>query len=46
MIGGPRVEIPPRLGESKITLADINICKKVLGFQPKVSLKDWIKNNQ
>ena len=46
MIGGPRVEIPPRLGESKITLADINICKKVLGFQPKVSLKDWINNNQ
>lgn len=34
--------IPPRLGESRQTLANIDKAKSVLGWQPKVSLKDYI----
>lgn len=34
--------IPPRIGETKITLADNSKIKKVFGWEPKVNLKDWI----
>jgi len=44
MIGGQTKNIPPRPGESKITLADNNLAKELLGWQPTVNLPDWIKN--
>ena len=34
--------IEPRVGESRETLADIEKVKTVLGWEPKVKLKDWI----
>jgi UDP-glucose 4-epimerase len=41
IIGGPTIKIPPRL-EPKETLADNSLAKKLLGWQPKVQLPDWI----
>jgi UDP-glucose 4-epimerase len=34
--------IPPRIGETKVTLADNFKIKKVFGWEPKVNLKEWI----
>jgi UDP-glucose 4-epimerase len=42
MIGGNKTHIPARLGESRITLADITKIKKHLKWAPKVKLTDWI----
>jgi nucleoside-diphosphate-sugar epimerase len=42
IIGGPVIHIAPRL-EPKQTLADISLAKKLLGWQPKVTLSDWLK---
>lgn len=42
MIGGQYVHIPPRVGESRETLADISKIKQYLGWFPKVSLESWI----
>lgn len=38
--------IPPRLGESRVTLADISKAKKLLGWQPQVTLENWLKKVQ
>jgi UDP-glucose 4-epimerase len=35
--------IPPRLGEARITLANNNKSKTLLGWNPKVKLEDYIK---
>lgn len=45
MIGGERVNIPPRLGEARVTLADNSKAKNHLGWNPKVSLEEWIKSH-
>ena len=42
LIGGKIVHIPPRF-EPKDTLADNKLAKKLLGWSPKVSLKEGIK---
>jgi UDP-glucose 4-epimerase len=36
--------IPKRKGEADITFADINKAKKMLGWEPKYSLKEYISN--
>ena len=43
-VGGPRVTIPPRPGEARITLANMNKFEKLLGFRPETKLKEYIKN--
>ena len=45
MIGGEHIFIPPRVGESRHTLADIRRAKKLLDWEPEVSLEQWIKEN-
>ena len=45
MVGGSHKHIPPRKGEAKETLADISKAKKLLNWEPKVKLEEWIKNN-
>lgn len=35
--------IPPRPGESRVTLADISKANKLLGWQPKGMLESWLK---
>jgi len=42
LMGGETVNIPPRLGESRITLANASKAKTHLGWTPKVCLEDWI----
>jgi len=44
MIGGSRINIPPRIGESRITLADISKIKQHFGWNCKVQLKDWLQS--
>jgi len=38
--------IPRRLGEAETTLADITKAQSLLGYNPSVDLKDWIKANR
>lgn len=42
IIGGEHVYIPPRPGEVQDTLAGISKAKRILGWEPKVSLKEGI----
>jgi UDP-glucose 4-epimerase len=42
MIGGSLTHIPPRVGESRYTEANIEKSKRVLGWSPEVSLEDWL----
>jgi UDP-glucose 4-epimerase len=45
MIGGDRVYIPARKGESRETLADISRAKSMLGWEPKITLEDQLTNH-
>jgi UDP-glucose 4-epimerase len=45
IISNKQVNIPPRIGESKVTLADNSKLKNTFGWEPKVNLEEWIKNN-
>ena len=38
----PRTHIPDRLGESRVTLADIGKAKKLLKWKPKIKIEDWL----
>ncbi len=42
IIGGKHAYVPERPGEVRDTLADIGKAKRILGWEPKVSLKDGI----
>jgi UDP-glucose 4-epimerase len=46
MIGGKYKFIAPRLGEARITLADISKAEKSLNYYPKVTLEKWIQENR
>ena len=46
MIDGDYIHIPPRLGESRHTLADISLAKSLLNWSPKVNLEDWLEENK
>ena len=41
-ISDNQVNIPPRVGESRITLADNSRLKTTFGWEPKVNLMEWI----
>tara|TARA_R100001443_G_scaffold44946_1_gene57853 strand:- start:1616 stop:2509 length:894 start_codon:yes stop_codon:yes gene_type:complete len=43
-VGGKYVHIPPRKGEARITLASNKKAKKLLKWEPKVKLTEWIKD--
>jgi len=45
MISNNTVNIPPRIGESKITLANNNKLKTILGWDSEVDVEKWIGNN-
>lgn len=42
LIGGEHVYVPERPGEVRDTLADISKAKRILGWEPKVSLREGI----
>jgi UDP-glucose 4-epimerase len=44
MIGGDFKYIPERIGETKITLADISKAERILGWKPRLSLESWLKH--
>tara|TARA_R110000751_G_scaffold48194_8_gene107541 strand:+ start:1036 stop:1941 length:906 start_codon:yes stop_codon:yes gene_type:complete len=44
MIGGKTAHLPERLGEARETLADNSKAKKLMGWEPKVDLKSYLKN--
>ena len=46
MISDNTVNIPPRIGEARTTLANNSKLSKTFGWKPKVSLKDWIQKQQ
>jgi len=43
-VGEKYVHIPPRKGEARITLASNKKAKKLLKWEPKVKLTEWIKD--
>ena len=45
MISDNTVNIPPRIGESRITLADNQKLKQTFGWEPTVKLEEWIGKN-
>lgn len=44
MISPNTINIAPRLGESRITLANNKKIQKTFGWEPKVKLEEWIKD--
>ena len=42
MIDNKQINIPPREGEAKTTLADISKIKNLIGWEPTVDIQDWI----
>ncbi len=46
LIDGEYEFIPPRPGESRITLADNTKIKNMLNWSPKIKLEDWINANK
>lgn len=46
LIGGDYEHVEPRIGEARITLANINKAKSMLKWVPKVKLEDWINANK
>tara|TARA_R100000234_G_scaffold101114_1_gene70120 strand:+ start:3246 stop:4148 length:903 start_codon:yes stop_codon:yes gene_type:complete len=42
MISDNVIHIPPRVGESRITLANIQKIKKTFGWEPQVNVGDWV----
>jgi len=46
LVGGDKIHISPRQGESRITLANTTKAKEHLGWTPKVRLEDWIAEHK
>lgn len=46
LISNNQISIPARHGEALATLADSSKAQEVLGWQPSVSLEEWIKESQ
>jgi UDP-glucose 4-epimerase len=46
LMGGETVNISPRPGESRVTLANITKAKTQLGWTPQIRLEDWIAEHK
>ena len=44
MFGGETTYIPPRIGDIRHNLADITRAKELLGWEPKINLKEGVNN--
>tara|TARA_Y100000004_G_scaffold88636_1_gene99385 strand:- start:137 stop:1024 length:888 start_codon:yes stop_codon:yes gene_type:complete len=42
LVGGEVTYIPPRLGEARDTQADNSKARRILNWEPKVKLEDWL----
>jgi UDP-glucose 4-epimerase len=45
MISDNTVNIPPRPGESRVTLANNQKLRKTFGWEPTMKLEDWVKSH-
>ncbi len=45
MVSDSSINLPERVGEARHTKAAINKAKTLLGWSPKVKLKNWIMEN-
>ena len=45
-ISSSQVNVPPRLGEVRISLADNSKLKETFGWTPKINLIEWIKGKE
>ena len=43
-ISNNTINIPPRVGEARTSLADISKIKSTLGWEPKIKIEEWILN--
>jgi len=41
-----QIHLPPRIGESKQTLANIDLAKQFLDFNPKSNVIDWVRSKR
>ena len=46
MIGGEYIFIPPRIGESRHTLADVSKASYLLEWKPEINLEDWLEESK
>jgi UDP-glucose 4-epimerase len=46
MISDNKINIPPRSGEARVSLANNQKLIKTFGWKPKMKLEDWIDNGQ
>jgi len=46
IIGGHTMNIPPRLGEVRITQADVSKIKNHFGWNPSINLQDWLNQHK
>jgi UDP-glucose 4-epimerase len=46
MIDHPTVNIPPRPGEARVSLANNQKLRKTFGWEPTVKVEDWIKEQR
>lgn len=45
IISNNTVYLPPRMGEARVTLANNKKIKTTFGWNPKIELTEWLKNN-
>jgi nucleoside-diphosphate-sugar epimerase len=43
LIGGPTVQLPPRPGDARHTLADLSQAREVLGWEPEIATEDAVR---
>jgi nucleoside-diphosphate-sugar epimerase len=43
LIGGPTVQLPPRPGDARHTLADLSQARKILGWEPELETEDAVR---
>jgi nucleoside-diphosphate-sugar epimerase len=44
IIGGDYTHIPPRPAEARISLANNSRARETLGWEPTMSLEEWLNN--
>ena len=43
-ISDKQVHLPERVGEVRVSLANIDKIKNVFGWEPKVDLEEWVRS--
>ena len=43
LIGGPTMQLPPRPGDARHTLADLSQAREILGWEPEIATEDAVR---